>query len=104
MKTAAKRDIQWELQKHETHQVVERICGSGSPVPIGCRVSLKNLILTVDLDVTTDGDTGRYLFAACNRDSSEVQGASLERTEYGHVGLVSMAYCRTSLLLIDLCS
>ena len=44
MKTAAKRDIQWELQKHETHQVVERICGSGSPEPIGCRVSLKNLI------------------------------------------------------------
>ena len=30
MKTAAKRDIQWELQKHETHQVVERICGPGS--------------------------------------------------------------------------
>ena len=29
MKTAAKRDIQWELQKHETHQVVERICGLG---------------------------------------------------------------------------
>eukprot|EP01059_Diplonema_ambulator_P013927 TRINITY_DN2463_c0_g1_i2.p1 TRINITY_DN2463_c0_g1~~TRINITY_DN2463_c0_g1_i2.p1 ORF type:complete len:266 (+),score=36.79 TRINITY_DN2463_c0_g1_i2:1-798(+) len=27
MKTAARRDIQWELQKHETHQVVERISG-----------------------------------------------------------------------------
>ena len=49
MKTAAKRDIQWELQKHETHQVVERICGPGLPVPIGCRVSLINLILTVEL-------------------------------------------------------
>jgi len=44
MKTAAKRDIQWELQKHETHQVVERICVSGSPEHISCRVSLKNLI------------------------------------------------------------
>ena len=44
MKTAAKRDIQWELQKHETHQVVERICVSGSPEHICCRVSLKNLI------------------------------------------------------------
>ena len=49
MKTAARRDIQWELQKYETHQVVERICGSGSPEPIGCRVSLKNLIPT-DVD------------------------------------------------------
>jgi hypothetical protein len=44
MKTAAKRDIQWELQKHETHQVVERICGSGLPEPTSVRVSLTNLI------------------------------------------------------------
>jgi hypothetical protein len=50
MKTAAKRDIQWELQKHETHQVVERICVSGSPEHICCRVSLKNLIPLVKRD------------------------------------------------------
>lgn len=36
MKTAARRDIQWELQKHETHQVVERISGPGLPVPSSC--------------------------------------------------------------------
>eukprot|EP01061_Rhynchopus_euleeides_P013979 TRINITY_DN24261_c0_g1_i1.p1 TRINITY_DN24261_c0_g1~~TRINITY_DN24261_c0_g1_i1.p1 ORF type:complete len:273 (+),score=54.42 TRINITY_DN24261_c0_g1_i1:48-866(+) len=36
MKTAARRDIQWELQKHETHQVVERISGLGSPMSISC--------------------------------------------------------------------
>ena len=36
MKTAARRDIQWELQKHETHQVVERIGGLGSPMPTSC--------------------------------------------------------------------
>ena len=34
MKTAARCDNQWELQKHETHQVVERICGLGLPMPI----------------------------------------------------------------------
>ena len=45
MKTAASCDNQWELQKHETHQVVERICGPGLPEPISCRVSPKNLIL-----------------------------------------------------------
>ena len=40
MKTAARRDIQWELQKHETHQVVERTCGLGSPIPsvVECRL------------------------------------------------------------------
>ncbi|KAJ9442759.1 hypothetical protein DIPPA_04174 [Diplonema papillatum] len=29
MQTAARHDIQWEFQKHETHQVVERISGHG---------------------------------------------------------------------------
>ena len=41
----------------------------------------------------------RDLFAALREDSNEVQGASLERTEYGHVGLVSnglLSYVFTS--------
>ena len=29
MKTVAKHDNQWKLQKHETHQVVERNCVRG---------------------------------------------------------------------------
>ena len=69
MKTAAKRDIQWELQKHETHQVVERICGLGSPMPIGSRVSLTNLILPRK---HFDAEADRNLVVALHGDSAEV--------------------------------
>ena len=36
MKTVAKHDNQWKLQKHETHQVVERICARVSALCMGC--------------------------------------------------------------------
>ena len=43
MKTEVKFYIQWELQKYETHQVVERICGRGSPSPCEVECRLKNV-------------------------------------------------------------
>ena len=39
MKTVAKHDNQWKLQKHETHQVVERNCE--------CRFVLTHVLFTV---------------------------------------------------------
>ena len=36
IKTVAKHDTQWKLQKHETHQVVERICERVSALLMGC--------------------------------------------------------------------
>ena len=36
MKTVAKHDNQWKLQKHETHQVVERNCERVSALLMGC--------------------------------------------------------------------
>ena len=36
MKTVAKHDNQWKLQKQETHQVVERICERVSALLMGC--------------------------------------------------------------------
>ena len=44
MKTVAKHDNQWKLQKHETHQVVERICERVSALLMHFLVSFKNLI------------------------------------------------------------
>ena len=82
MKTAAKRDIQWELQKHETHQVVERICGSGLPEPTSVRVSLTNLIPTVGcLILHGIGYDGLMAGFGCGllQDSVEGQGLRLER-------------------------
>ena len=35
MKTVAKHDNQWKLQKHETHQVVERNCERVSALLVG---------------------------------------------------------------------
>ena len=50
MKTVAKHDNQWELQKHETHQVVERNCARGSPLCMSGSVSFKNIINLRDGD------------------------------------------------------
>ena len=36
MKTVAKHDNQWKLQKHETHQVVERNCAWVSALGMRC--------------------------------------------------------------------
>ena len=44
MKTVAKHDNQWKLQKHETHQVVERICVRASALYMRGSVSFINII------------------------------------------------------------
>ena len=44
MKTVAKHDNQWKLQKHETHQVVERICERVSALLMRASVSFTNII------------------------------------------------------------
>ena len=49
MKTVAKHDNQWKLQKHETHQVVERNCGGVSAFLMGGWLSFINLIHLRDL-------------------------------------------------------
>ena len=45
MKTVAKHDNQWKLQKQETHQVVERNCERVLALLMGCWLSLENLNL-----------------------------------------------------------
>ena len=44
MKTVAKHDDQGKLQKHETHQVVERICVRASALSMRGSVSFINII------------------------------------------------------------